>query len=210
MYWARLLKVNSLFVYLSLLVQYCLEIDFNAVYFIVDIDQIVSKVPKKKDVLDLLMPIQARWYLIGDSLEVNTGELESLMISNNSTGINLSKVINKWLEDKSNKATWKALLKEVEGPIVNNHQIGDDIRTFLKKPDVYNKYIFAGRNPLVSKYITIIYLLLVYQCKYRFNFEVFFIVLFFLHHVHDLTSPPLTDDDIKCASKSLVEKTHQG
>ena len=110
------------------------------------------------------MPIKDKWYLIGDSLEVNTGELESLMISNNSTGINLSKVINKWLEDKSNEATWKALLKEVEGPIVNNHQIGDDIRTFLKKPDVYSKYVFSECNPLVSKYITT-YLLCV--CTYN-------------------------------------------
>ena len=130
-------------------------------YYIVDIDQILSKIPKKKDVLELLMPIRATWYLIGDSLEVDTGELDSLMISNNSTGINLSKVINKWLEDKSNEATWKALLKEVEGPIVNNCQIGDNIRTFLKRPDVYSKYVFSECNPLVSKCITI-YLLLVY------------------------------------------------
>ena len=110
-------------------------------YSIVDIDQILSKVPKKKDVLALLMPIKDKWYLIGDSLEVNTGELESLKISNNSTEMNLSIVINKWLEEKSNEATWEVLLEEVEGPIVNNCQIGDDIRTFLKKPEVYTKYV---------------------------------------------------------------------
>ena len=87
------------------------------------------------------MPIKDKWYLIGDSLEVDTGELESLMISNNSTEMKLSIVINKWLEEKSNEATWEVLLEEVEGPIVNNHQIGDDIRTFLKKPKVYTKYV---------------------------------------------------------------------
>ena len=54
--------------------------------------------------------------------------------------MNLSIVINKWLEEKSNEATWEVLLEEVEGPIVNNRQIGDDIRTFLKKPKVYAKY----------------------------------------------------------------------
>ena len=102
-------------------------------YSIVDIDQILSKVPKKKDVLALLMPIKDKWYLIGDSLEVNPGELESLKTSNNSTEMNLSIVINKWLEEKSNEATWEVLLEEVEGPIINNGQIGDDIRTFLKK-----------------------------------------------------------------------------
>ena len=100
------------------------------------------------------MPIKDRWYIIGASLEVNTGELNSLKISNNSTEMNLSKVINKWLEKKSSKATWKALLKEVDGPIVNNCQIGDDIRTFLKRPDVYSKYVFDECCPLVSKCIT--------------------------------------------------------
>ena len=125
-------------------------------------DQILSKVPKKKDVFELLMPIKDKWYLIGDSLEVNTGELESLMISNNSTEVKLSIVINKWLDEKSNEATWEVLLEEVEGPIVNNRQIGDDIRIFLKRPDVYSKYVFTECNPLVSE-CTITYLLLVYM-----------------------------------------------
>ena len=107
------------------------------------------------------MPIKDKWYLIGDSLEVNTGELESLKISNNSTEMNLSTVINKWLDEKSSKATWKALLKEVEGPIINNRQISDDIHTFLKRPDVYSEYVFAESKPLVNKCITS-YLLLVY------------------------------------------------
>ena len=106
------------------------------------------------------MPIRDRWYILGASLEVNTGELNSLNISNNSTETNLSKVINKWLEEKSSKATWKALLKEVEGPIVNNCQVGDDIRTYLKRPDVYSKYVSAG---MVSE-CTITYLLLVSKC----------------------------------------------
>ena len=114
-------------------------------------DPILSKVPKKRDVLNLLMPIKDKWYLIGDSFEVNTGELDSLKISNNSTDMNLSSVINKWLEKKSNKPTWEVLLEEVEGPIVKNHQVGDDIRTFLKKPNVYNKYVFTECNPLVSE-----------------------------------------------------------
>ena len=87
------------------------------------------------------MPIKDKWYLIGDSLEVNTGDLDSLKISNNSTDMNLLIVINKWLEEKSNEATWEALLEEVEGPIINNHQIGNNIRTFLKEPKVYAKYV---------------------------------------------------------------------
>ena len=87
------------------------------------------------------MPIKDKWYLIGDSLEVKTGDLDSLKISNNSTDMNLSIVINEWLEEKSNEATWEALLEEVEGPIINNHQIGNNICAFLKEPKVYAKYV---------------------------------------------------------------------
>ena len=132
----------------------------GCVYFIVDIDQqLLSKVPRTRDVLALLMPIKDKWYIIGTSLEVNIDELDSLKISNNNiTEMNLLTVINKWLVKKSNEATWKALLKEVEGPILNIREIGDNIRTYLKRPDVYSKYVPAG---VVSE-CTITYLLLVY------------------------------------------------
>ena len=155
------------------------------------------------------MPIKDKWYLIGDSLEVNTGVLDSLKIGNSSSVMNLSIVINKWLEEKSNEATWKALLKEVEGPIVNNRQIGNDIRTFLKRPDVYSKYVSAVHNPLVSECIITLFTCTCKLCTHSFNFEHYVIVLLYLHYVQDLASPPLMEDDIKLTSKSLVEKTHQ-
>ena len=87
------------------------------------------------------MPIKDKWYTIGVSLEVSNGELNCLRTSNNSAETNLSIVIQKWLDIKSNEATWKALLKEMEGPIVKNRKIGNEIRTFLMKPDIYTKYV---------------------------------------------------------------------
>ena len=124
----------------------------------------VSKVPKRIDVLNLLMPIKNKWYTIGTSLEVNTQDLDSINTSNNSTETNLSTVINKWLEVKSTDATWKGLLKVVEGPNVKNHQIGDHIRTFLKKSIGYSKYIVAGHRTLVSECaILLIYFLCTYN-----------------------------------------------
>ena len=136
------MKVNGLFCMFIIITTILFEsLFYGCIYFIVDIDQILTKVPIMKDVLALLMPIKDKWYLIGVSFEVETGDLDSLKISNNSTGVNLSILINKWLEKKSIEATWEALLEEVEGPIVNNRQIGDDIRTFLKKPEVFTKYV---------------------------------------------------------------------
>ena len=69
--------------------------------------------------------------------------------------------------------------------------------------------VFAGRNPFVSE-CTLTYLLLVYmyQCTCSFTTNIF-IVLLYLHYVQDLASPPLTNDDIELASKSLLEKTKQ-
>ena len=87
------------------------------------------------------MPIKDQWYTIGVSLEVTDGELNCLRTSNNSTETNLSIVIQKWLDKKSNEATWKALLKEVEDPIVKKCKIGNEICTFLMKPDIYTKYV---------------------------------------------------------------------
>ena len=113
-------------------------------FSILDIGEILSKVPKEKDALALLMPIKADWYIIGVSLEVNTGELESLYNSNNAPHLKLFMMISKWLKKKSNEATWKVLLEAVEGPIVNNLQIGDDIRKFLKNPDIYIEYVRQG------------------------------------------------------------------
>ena len=86
------------------------------------------------------MPIKDRWEFIGISLEVDSGELNCLKTSNNLPERNLLIVIEKWLEGKSNEATWEVLLEEVEGPIINSRKIADDIRTFLKKPKVYTRY----------------------------------------------------------------------
>ena len=48
-----------------------------------------------RDVITLLIPISAKWYLIGSSLEVNTDQLDSLMMTNKSADMNLANVINK-------------------------------------------------------------------------------------------------------------------
>ena len=112
----------------------------------------------KEDVLTLLKPIKDKWYNIGDSLDVHPVDLENLYISKNTTEMNLSLVINKWLENKSNEATWKTLLKELEGPIVNNCEIGNDVRTFLKSPHVYAKYVFAVVSECIITYLLLVYM----------------------------------------------------
>ena len=117
---------------------------FIIIYSIVDFDKVLATVPNIKDVLYLLGSIKDKWYIIGVSLDVDIGQLEGLNFSNNSDIMKLSKVITNWKEKRASKSTWKMLLEAVEGPIVGNHEIGNDIRTFLKRPDVYAQYVSQG------------------------------------------------------------------
>ena len=77
--------------------------------------------------------------MIGTALEVSPADLNSLDASRNPEE-NLAKVISKWKQEKAKKATWEALLEAVEDPMVNGYQVGDDIRDFLRNPDVYDRY----------------------------------------------------------------------
>ena len=104
-----------------------------------DIHQILSKIPTNKDAVSKLIPIKDKWFMIGTALEVTPADLNSLDTNTNSEE-NLARVISKWMQKKSKKATWEALLEAVEGPMVEGRQVGDNIRDFLKNPNVYDKY----------------------------------------------------------------------
>ena len=77
--------------------------------------------------------------MIGIALDVSSADLNSLNIGRKSEE-NLAIVISKWKQEKAKEATWEALLEAVEDPMVKGHQVGDDIRDFLKNPDVYDRY----------------------------------------------------------------------
>ena len=87
-----------------------------------------------------LIPIKDQWYMIGTALDVSSADLNSLNISNNPEEKNLTIIISKWKQEKAKEATWEALLKAVEGPMVKGHQVGDEIRDFFKNPDEYDRY----------------------------------------------------------------------
>ena len=105
-----------------------------------DIRQILSKVPTNRDAVSKLIPIKDQWYMIGTALEVSPADLNSLNTSSNPEEKNLAIMISKWKQEKAKEATWEVLLEAVEDPMVKGHQVGDEIRDFLKNPDVYDKY----------------------------------------------------------------------
>ena len=119
-----------------------------------DISQIISKVPARKDAVEVLMPIKNKWYIIGVALEVSSADLESLKDSNNPVEVNLANMIGKWLDRHAKEATWEVLLKAVEGKIVDSRQTGQKIRDFLKISERSNPHSHSERGRILYNVFT--------------------------------------------------------
>ena len=67
--------------------------------------------PEKKEMLEFLSPISAKWYEIGDSLGVDSNTMEGLCTSNFSKEVKLSKVLQRRLEDPGpTSLTWDEII----------------------------------------------------------------------------------------------------
>ena len=119
-----------------------------------DTSPIISKVPARKDAVEILMPIKNQWYMIGVALEISSGDLDSLKESNNPVEVNLAKMISKWLGMYAEKATWEVLLKAVEGKIVNSQQTGQTICEFLKIPKRRDPHSRSERGKILFNAFT--------------------------------------------------------
>ena len=111
-------------------------------------------VPAKKDAVEVLVPIKDQWYIIGVALEVSSADLNTLKESNNSVEVNLAKMIDKWLDQYAEKATWEVLLKAVESKIVNTLQTGQKIREFLKIPERSDPHSHSKRGRILYNAFT--------------------------------------------------------
>ena len=132
----------------------CVCISPYKLFSTTDISQITSKVPTKKDAVELLVPIKNKWYIIGTSLGVCSADLDNLKESNNSVEVNLAKMIGKWLDEYAEKATWEVLLKAVEGKIVNSQLTGQKIREFLNIPERSDPHSHSKRGRILYNAFT--------------------------------------------------------
>ena len=119
-----------------------------------DTSQIISKVPARKDAVEVLMAIKNKWYMIGVALEISSGDLDSLKESNNSVEVNLAKMIDKWLDQYAEKATWEVLLKAVESKTVDTQKTGQKIREFLKIPKRSDPHSHSERGRILYNTFT--------------------------------------------------------
>ena len=104
------------------------------------ISDIISKIPKARDVIQLLADVAYQWREIGESLEVQYGHLMSIQYSNQSNIQSLYQVIQIWL-DQSDNPTWTKLILAFEEPPLQNRRMANTIREYLSRPDVYEKYV---------------------------------------------------------------------
>ena len=101
----------------------------------------LEKEPKKKHLMSLLHPIKYKWNIIGEQLNVQYGQIKSTEhnASYNDT-MKLSEVLQVWTDKRLCSVTWRVILTIIEGPPVDNVKVGDEIRQFLTRPDIYHQY----------------------------------------------------------------------
>ena len=119
-----------------------------------DISQIISKVPAKKDAVEVLMPIKSKWYIIGTALGVSTANLDTIKYSNNPVEENVASMIGTWLDKCAKESTWEVLLKAVEGKIVDSQQTGQMIHKFLKIPERSDPHLHNERGRILYNAFT--------------------------------------------------------
>ena len=91
------------------------------------------------EVLNQLIPISSKWYVIGVGLQVNVNYLESMANSKLSNQVKLGKVIQRWLDmdgqDEGAPVTWNALIDVIKGPLVQNKALALTIHAYLRLED---------------------------------------------------------------------------
>ena len=91
--------------------------------------------------MSLLHPIKYQWNIIGEQLNVQYGQIKSAEynVTYNDT-MNLSEVLQVWIDRRSYQVTWRVILAAIDEPLVENVKVRDEIRQFLNRPEIYHQY----------------------------------------------------------------------
>lgn len=116
----------------------------------------VEKAPEERHLLELLSAVSDKWYEIGVLLGVPDNELDGLSTGNMSNTVKLSKVLQKWIKMRKNPVKWESVIAVVEGPVVQNRDLGLKIRQFLEQPDIVSYYRSSYAKKMFSKLLKLI------------------------------------------------------
>ena len=111
----------------------------------------VEKAPEERHLLQLLTDISDKWHEIGVLLVVPSCDLDGLMAEKMSNDVKLCKVLRKWIKTKNIPVKWESVITVVEGPVVQNRDLGLKIRKFLEKPDIVYYYSSSYATKMFSK-----------------------------------------------------------
>ena len=100
-----------------------------------------DKKPQKFDLQRLLAPIEYRWRIIGEALQIDHGTIMSLEtnVTYDNT-LRLSHILQIWMDQKPAFVSWRTIIEAIEKPPVNNSAIAELIRQFLSQPNVISSY----------------------------------------------------------------------
>ena len=107
-------------------------------FFFLIIFNSLEKAPKKCDLLEKMSGIYSWWHTIGERLEIETGELDSLEFSIKRDVEKLSKVLQLWMERMTKPVTWNTILEVIGSPPIQNVSVVMEIEKFLECEYLYN------------------------------------------------------------------------
>ena len=104
----------------------------NCFIVISGITSILKETPDEGELYSALVVIRDKWYDIGLSLQVRRNVLDEIKQSEDNDVTKLEKVTNIWEDTKSSPDTWETMITAMESPVINNKEIADMIRQYLK------------------------------------------------------------------------------
>ena len=96
---------------------------------------IAEKITTIHDILKQLIPIDARWRELGNSLRLSSNYLDGLAQSNTTNQIRLERVLQKWIEldSQDSLVNWMTIIDVVKGPLVQNKALAMKMYQDLKQ-----------------------------------------------------------------------------
>ena len=129
---------------------------------------LLGKEPKKQHLTSLLHNIKHMWDTIGEQLAVNYDDLKCIEynMTYDSTK-KLSEVLQIWIDKRTCEVSWRTIITVIDDPPIVNKRVADEIREFLARSDIQNKYLSTGKLELHCVYV--------YSFVYQFRLLFFYI-----------------------------------
>ena len=87
--------------------------------------------PDKHDLLELLANISHLWFEIGEALIIPNTKLMSLLHRNLSDSMNLSLVLQYWMDQCTTDTTWSRIINAVMSKTVGQIAVGEEMKRFV-------------------------------------------------------------------------------